>query len=198
MKRLLAATFAAGAMLAPGAAFAHPGLDHIHGVASGFVHPFGGIDHVLAMVAVGVFAAQLGGRAIWLVPLAFVGTMAAAGALGMAGYSIPYVETGIALSVLAIGAAIALRLHVPTMAAMAAAGLFAIFHGQAHGAEMPPSLSGLAYGLGFVAATSLLHGIGIGGFTLIARPQSQAGSIAVRLIGAAAAFAGVMMLVRAA
>jgi urease accessory protein len=198
MKRLLAATFAAGAMLAPDAAFAHPGLDHIHGVVSGFVHPFGGIDHVLAMVAIGVFAAQLGGRAIWLVPLAFVGAMAATGALAMVGYGIPYVETGIAVSVLAIGAAIAVRLHVPTLIAMAAAGLFAIFHGQAHGAEMPPSLSGLGYGLGFVAATALLHGIGIGGFTLIARPRSQAGSIAVRLIGAVAAFAGVMMLVRAA
>ena len=198
MKKLWAAAFAAGAMLAPAAAFAHPGLDHIHGIVSGFVHPFGGIDHIMAMIAIGVFAAQLGGCALWLVPLAFVGTIAAAGAFGMAGYSIPYIETGIALSVLAIGAAIALRLHVPTIFAMAAAGLFAVFHGQAHGVEIPASLSGLGDGLGFVVATALLHGIGIGGFTLVARPQSQTGSTAVRVVGAFAAFAGVMMLMRAA
>ena len=197
MKKLLAAAVAT-AILAPGAALAHPGLYHAHDAVHGFLHPFSGLDHILVMVAIGVFAAQLGGRAIWLVPLAFVGTMAVAGALAVAGYSVPYVETGIAVSVLAIGAMIALRVHVPTIVAMAAAALFAIFHGQAHGAEMPPSLSALWYGVGFVSATALLHGIGIGGFTLIARPQSQAGQVAVRLIGAAAAFAGVMMLARVA
>jgi urease accessory protein len=197
MKKLLAAAIAT-AILAPGAAWAHPGLDHAHDAVHGFLHPFSGLDHILAMVAIGVFAAQLGGRAIWLVPLAFVGTMAAPGAVAVAGYSVPYVETGIAVSVLAVGAMIALRIHVPTIVAMAAAALFAIFHGQAHGAEMPPSLSALWYGVGFVTATILLHGIGIGGFALIARPQSQAGQVAVRVIGAAAAFAGVMMLARVA
>lgn len=198
MKKLLAAAVAIGAILTPGAAMAHPGLDHAHDAVHGFLHPFGGIDHILVMVAIGVFAAQLGGRAVWLVPLAFVGTMAAAGALAVVGYNIPHVEAGIALSVLAIGAAIALRVHLPTVAAMAAAGLLAIFHGQAHGAEMPPSLSGLWYGAGFIAATALLHGIGIGGFTLVARPQSQAGQIAVRFAGGVAALAGVMLLVQAA
>ena len=196
MKKLVVAAVAIGTMLAPGVAFAHPGLDHAHDAVHGFLHPLGGVDHILAMIAIGVFAAQLGGRAIWLVPLAFVGTMAVAGASAMAGWHVPFVETGIAFSVLAIGAMIALRVHVPTAAAMAAAALFAIFHGQAHGAEMPPSLSGLWYAVGFVAATTLLHGVGIGGFTLIAQPRSQTGQIAVRAMGALAAFAGVMMLVQ--
>jgi len=198
MKKLLVAAVAIGATLASGAALAHPGLAHAHDAAHGFLHPFGGVDHILAMIAIGVFAAQLGGRAIWLVPLAFVGTMAAAGALAMAGWHVPFVGTGIAFSVLAIGAMIALRIHIPTAAAMAAAALFAIFHGLAHGAEMPSSLSGLCYAVGFVAATILLHGVGIGGFALIARPRSDSGQIAVRAMGALAAFAGVMMWVQMA
>jgi len=203
MKRLLAAirlagAFAVAALWAPSAALAHPGLEHIHGAISGFAHPFTGLDHMLVTVAIGVLAAQLGGRALSLVPLAFIATMAAAGALAIAGYEIPHVEGGIALSALAVGAAIALRLNVTTATATTAAALFAVFHGQAHGVEMPPSLSGLGYGVGFIAATALLHGVGMGGFLLIARPQSLAGQAAMRIIGAIAALAGTMMLIRAA
>ena len=106
----------------PTLASAHPGFGEIHDLAHGFTHPFTGLDHVVAMLAVGVFAAQLGGRALWLVPATFVAVMAAAGVAGMLGITIPYVETGIALSVLALGAAIAFAIRVPVAVAMALVG----------------------------------------------------------------------------
>ena len=147
----------------PVAASAHPGVaDHMHGFASGFAHPFSGIDHVLAMVAVGLFAAHLGGRALWIVPLSFVSVMTLAGIAGTAGVALPFAEIGIALSVVVLGLAVAFQLNVPTVAAAALAGFFAVFHGYAHGAEMPASMSGLSYGLGFICATLLLHATGVG------------------------------------
>src|SRR3954452_14378916 len=124
---------AAGVLVAlTGAAAAHPAHE-TSGFVQGLMHPPGGIDHVLAMVAVGVYAALLGGRALWLVPATFVGVMALGGALGVAGYPLPYTEIGIALSVAVLGLAVALRISLPTLAAMALAGGFALFHGQAHG-----------------------------------------------------------------
>jgi urease accessory protein len=181
-------SLAAAAVFAPTAALAHPGHGDALGFAHGFLHPVGGLDHVLAMVAVGLFAANLGGRALWAVPASFMALMAAGGALGMAGFGLPYVETGIALSVLVLGAVVALGARWPVGAAMALVGAFAIFHGHAHGAEMPPDASGAAYAAGFVAATGLLHlaGIAIG---LAVR------SVAVRRLGGAAvALAGVALL----
>ena len=160
-------------MLAATAAQAHTGVGGTAGFAHGFAHPLGGIDHVLVMVAVGLFAAQLGGRALWLVPLSFVSVMMAGGALGMAGVAMPFVEIGIGLSVVVLGLAVAFGLHLPTAAAMALVGLFAIFHGHAHGAEMPESASGLAYGAGFVLATALLHALGIGSVSVSAGPARQ-------------------------
>ncbi|HVG52739.1 MAG TPA: HupE/UreJ family protein [Xanthobacteraceae bacterium] len=180
--------------LAPGLAMAHPGAEHVHGAVEGFLHPFGGLDHVLAMVAVGIFAAQLGGRALWLVPAAFVGTMAAAGALGMSGVALPHVEIGIALSVVALGAAVALNLHIPTSIAAGLAGVFAIFHGYAHGAEMPASLSGLGYATGFICATAILHAIGIGLVVLLTRREWTASPVAVRVVGGVVAIAGAALL----
>ena len=106
-----------------GSALAHPGHGDATGFAHGFMHPLGGLDHVLAMVAVGLFAAHLGGRALWLVPATFVAVMALGGALGMAGVGLPFVETGIAVSVVVLGLAVALRLSIPTLAAMALAGV---------------------------------------------------------------------------
>src|SRR6516225_12365862 len=159
--KALAFLTAATAVAAPTIAFAHPGVGQVHDLAHGFAHPFTGLDHVIAMLAVGVFAAQLGGRALWLVPGTFVAVMAAAGMAGMLGVTIPYVETGIALSVLALGAAIAFAIRVPVAVAMALVGFFAIFHGHAHGTEMPASASGILFGLGFVLATAALHAIGI-------------------------------------
>ncbi len=181
------------AIVAAAPAFAHTGLNDGAGFSHGFSHPFGGIDHVLAMVAVGMFAAQLGGRALWLVPLTFVLVMAAGGALGVAGLPIPFVEMGIAASVLALGVAIATGLTVPVALATALVGLFAMFHGYAHGAEMPDTASGLAFGVGFIAATALLHvsGIGLG---LAARSMGGTGRRAARLGGGLMALAGLGLL----
>jgi urease accessory protein len=176
----------------PGAALAHPGHD-AGGFAHGVMHPLGGLDHLLAMVAVGLYAALLGGRALWLVPATFVGVMALGGALGAAGYPLPHVETGIALSVIVLGLAVALRANLPTLAAMALAGLFAIFHGHAHGAEMPADAAAVSYAAGFMLATALLHGAGIA-IGLAAGRLAERGARAIRLAGGAVALAGVVIL----
>lgn len=188
MLRLFTAVVAA---FAPTLAFAHSG--HVDGVglAHGFLHPVSGIDHVLAMVAVGVLAAQLGRRALWALPLAFVSMMAAGGAIGMAGIALPFTEAAIALSIVALGAAIAFGLRLPLVATMAAVGLFAIFHGHAHGAEMPETASGLAYGAGFVLATAMLHLGGIGVGLALGRPGF---ATATRVAGGVTALAGLALL----
>src|SRR5271156_212734 len=144
------------------AASAHVGVGDTNGFIHGFSHPLSGIDHTLTMIAVGLFAAHLGGRALWLVPLTFVSVMVPAGIVGMAGTPLPFVEIGIGFSVVVLGLAIAFQFNPPTLAAMALVGFFAIFHGHAHGAEMPESTSGLEYGVGFISATALLHAVGIG------------------------------------
>ena len=182
------------AALVPSVAHAHVGGDHAAGFVHGFVHPVTGLDHVLAMVLVGVFAWQLGGRALGLVPAAFLGLMAVGGGLGMAGIGLPFVEAGIALSVIALGAVVAVRLRTPVALAMAVVGLFAMFHGYAHGAEMPQSALGLAYGAGFVLSTALLHAAGIGLGVLMARAADARGALAVRAAGAVSALAGVAIL----
>jgi urease accessory protein len=178
----------AAVMMMPGVAHAHMGAGDAQGFMHGFAHPVGGSDHVLAMIAIGMFAACLGGRALWLVPAAFVVAMAAGGALGIAGMPVPFVELGIAASVIVLGLAVALQWSVPTAAAMALAGFFAIFHGHAHGAEMPADISGLAYALGFMLATAILHlaglGIGLAGHRA-SRVALQAGGGAMALAGAA-------------
>lgn len=190
-----ATRIAAGAVLAligaTAPALAHTGHGDTSGFVAGFVHPVGGLDHVLAMVAVGLFAAHLGGRALWAVPAAFVALMAAGGALGMNGVSVPYVETGIALSVVVFGLALASGLALPVGLAMGLVGFFAIFHGHAHGAEMPANASGATYAAGFLIATALLHGAGIALGMGAARLASQR---AVRIGGAAMAAAGVGLL----
>jgi urease accessory protein len=186
-----------GLLLASTAAQAHTGVGATAGFAHGFLHPIGGLDHVLAMVAVGLLAAQLGGRALWLVPLSFVSVMAIGGAVGMSGIALPFVEIGIALSVVVLGAAVATRWSPPTIAAMALVGLFAIFHGYTHGAEMPESISGLEYAAGFVLATALLHLCGIGSGLLFGRLSRAHGGWLLRLAGGATALAGIAILVGA-
>jgi urease accessory protein len=196
MKRAVfapAAVFASIALLA-GPALAHTGADGVSGLAAGFSHPVGGLDHVLAMVAVGILAAQLGGRAVWLVPAAFVATMAVGGLLGVAGVAVPFVEQGIAGSVVILGFVIALGWRMPAAAAMAMAGALAVFHGHAHGAEMPVDASGLAYGAGFALATALLHAAGVG-LGLGARKIGDAvAPVAVRIAGGAIAAIGVALV----
>ena len=180
--------------LTPSLAFAHPGHGEAIGFAHGFWHPVGGLDHVLAMVAVGIFAANLGGRALWAVPATFVALMAAGGALGMYGVAVPFVEIGIAASVIVLGSAVALGWkNWPLGAAMALVGFFAVFHGHAHGAEMPADASALTYAAGFMVATALLHLAGIGAGIAI----GKAGATAPRLtqaLGAVVAVAGVGLL----
>ena len=190
-----ATRIAAGAALALiGAAtpaLAHSGHGDTSGFVAGFLHPVGGLDHVLAMVAVGLFAAHLGGRALWAVPAAFVALMAVGGALGMNGANVPYVETGIALSVVVFGLTLASGAALPVGLAVGLVGFFSIFHGHAHGAEMPANASGAAYAAGFLIATALLHGAGIALGMGAARLASQR---AVRIGGAAMAAAGVGLL----
>jgi len=138
------------------------------GLTAGLAHPFMGLDHLLAMIAVGIWAGQLGGRAVWIVPLTFVSVMAAAAGLGSLGFSLPMLEPAIACSVLVLGLLIAGSIRLPTIAGASLAGLFAVFHGYAHGLELPQAASPVLYGLGFVLTTTLLHGLGIG-FALSSR-----------------------------
>jgi urease accessory protein len=179
-----------------GAAAAHAGHADAGGFTHGFLHPLGGLDHMLAMVAVGLYAALLGGRALWLVPAAFVTVMALGGALGAADYALlPYTEIGIALSVVVLGLAIALRVSLPTLAAMTLAGVFAVFHGHAHGAEMPQSLSGYEYAAGFLAATALLHGAGVAVGLGMGKLSELGGRRVTQAAGGAMALAGLVLLV---
>ena len=181
-------------MLTSGAAEAHVGIGDTSGFMHGFQHPIGGLDHILAMVMVGLFAAQLGGRAVWLVPAAFVAAMAAGGAFGMAGIAVPFVELGIGLSIVVLGTAIASWLSPAIPLAMGLVGFFAIFHGYAHGAEMPESAAGLAYGAGFMAATALLHGVGVALGLAVGAHTGKTGAILVRSAGALAAAVGVSFI----
>jgi urease accessory protein len=128
----------------------------------GLSHPLAGFDHIAAMVAVGLWAAQRGARSLWVVPLSFVIAMSVGGVIGATGISIPFVESGIGASVLVLGLLIAASVRIPLMASSLLVGLFAVFHGHAHGAELPETVSGLTYGIGFVLSTCLLHGCGIG------------------------------------
>ena len=194
MLRSLSRLVPIAVMLAPGVAMAHTGVGDTGGFVHGFAHPIGGLDHVLAMVLVGVLAWQLGGRALWLVPAAFVGVMALGGALGVGGVGVPFVEIGIALSIVALGAAVAFGIRAPVAVAMALVGLFAVFHGHAHGSEMPETVAGATYGLGFMLGTALLHLLGIGTGHATGRLGDRYGPIVTRAAGGVAAVAGVAIL----
>ncbi|SHO65750.1 urease accessory protein [Pseudoxanthobacter soli DSM 19599] len=189
----LAALAAAFAVL-PSIASAHTGVGDTSGFLHGMEHPVTGLDHILAMVTVGILAYQIGGRALWLVPLTFVVVMAFGGALGVFGIAVPFVELGIALSVIVLGAVVALGVKAPTAVAMALVGFFAIFHGHAHGVEMPENAGGIAYGLGFMLATAALHIAGLGLGYLIARFGDRYSPAAVRFAGGMVAVAGVGLL----
>jgi len=181
------AAFAAVLLGAPSIAQAHPGL-HMHGFEAGLIHPLTGLDHLLAMIAVGFWAASLGGAARWIVPGAFVVVMALGGLAGAAGLQLPAVEYVIAASVFALGLLVAFDVRVPTIAAAALVALFAAFHGFAHGVEAPADTSFIVFGFGFVIVTALLHGVGLGLGTL--RFSGAFG----RLAGAAVALAGVYLV----
>lgn len=190
MKRAAVTTFAIFLIFAPAAALAHPGHEGAGGLVHGFFHPITGIDHVLAMIAVGVLATQYGGRALWLVPMSFLIAMAAAGAIGMAGIPVQIVEAGIGLSVVVLGLMIAFQIKPPTLVAMVVVGFFALFHGYAHGSEMPNGPAGLSFAVAFLVATALLLSAGVGlGLLLqrgtLSRRLIQAGGGAMALVGIA-------------
>jgi urease accessory protein len=190
MKRAAVMTFVIFFVLAPAAALAHPGHDGADGLMYGFVHPVTGIDHVLAMIAVGVLAALYGGRALWLVPMSFLFAMAAVGAVGMVGIPVQIVEAGIGLSIVVLGLMIAFQIKPPTLIAMVVVGFFALFHGYAHGSAMPNGPAGLSFAAGFLIATALLLSAGVGlGLLLQQRTSSrrliQAGGGAMALVGIA-------------
>jgi urease accessory protein len=194
MRMMRVRTVGAIALLAAGIASpaaAHEGGGVVGGFASGFMHPLLGWDHLVAMVAVGLWGAFLGVPAVWILPVVFPMVMAFGGALGVLAVPLPAVETGIALSAAVLGAMVALALRPPLWVAAVIVGAFAIFHGHAHGTELPQAANALAYSLGFVIATGLLHLSGIGLGLLVRWP---AGAIAVRVGGAAIALAGVALL----
>lgn len=174
------------------AAFAHVG-DHSHmGFAQGFAHPFTGIDHMLAMVAVGLWASQIGGWALWLLPLTFPVAMAAGAALGFGSVTLPGVEVGITVSVLVLGAAVALTYRPSLAVSLPLIVLFAVMHGYAHGAELPASASALTYCAGFIVSTLGLHLTGIATGLLATSAPVR---FVVRGAGGAIAATGLVLLV---
>jgi len=142
-------------------AYAHVGVGTTSSFTAGFMHPLSGLDHMTVMIAVGLWAALKGGKAIWAWPAAFVGVMLVGGALGMAHVPVPFVEPGILASVVALGLLVALAADLPVSAGVAIIGLFALFHGHAHGTEVPENAGGLEYMAGFAIATVSLHAVGI-------------------------------------
>ncbi|MCW8836108.1 MAG: HupE/UreJ family protein [Rhodospirillales bacterium] len=186
---------AAALVLIADPAFAHTGAGHALGVLAGVGHPFGGLDHVLAMVAVGMLAAQMGGRAIWAVPLAFIAVMLMGGGLAVAGLAIPFIEQGIVGSVVVLGAVIAFGRRAPLGVAMGLVGFLAIFHGHAHGTEMPLAASGLHYALGFTLASAALHGIGLGIGLIVKAAADRFAPIGLQAGGATIAVAGAVLFV---
>jgi len=178
--------------LLPQAVHAHIVQGAQGGLASGFEHPLSGPDHFIAMFAVGLWGAQMGGRAIWSLPVTFPLIMVVGGVLGIAGVPVPYVETGIALSIVTLGAAIFLAWRAPEWIALLLISVFAICHGYAHGAELPYAADPAAYAIGFVVATGLIHLCGIAvGLVL----HSPFGGWLCRGLGGLIALAGVYYLV---
>ena len=170
---------------------AHPLHTNMSGLASGIVHPLLGFDHLLAMVAVGLWAAQLGGRALWLVPGSFLAMVVAGGAAGFAGVPVPFAEQGVAASIVVLGLLIVMAARLPVWSGMAVVGAFALFHGHAHAVELTAGLSATAYTLGFVLTTAGLHLIGIA-LGVLAQRRRQL--LVLRLAGASLLLAGLISL----
>jgi urease accessory protein len=177
-------------LLIPAVAQAHVGVGEASGFMHGFAHPLGGLDHLCTMLAVGLWAAQMGGRSVWFVPLTFISVMALGGVLPLLGIALPFVEQGIVLSVLLLGVLITAAIRLPLWLGSSMVALFALWHGHAHGAEMPENASGVGYALGFMLATASLHVAGIGfglGMQRLAHIQL------IRAVGASIALCGVYL-----
>lgn len=173
---------------------AHTGVGSHNSWLHGFSHPFGGLDHVLAMIAVGIWAAQMGGRAIWLVPMVFVVVMVLGGLLGIVALPLVFIEHGIALSLLVSGGLIAAAVRLPFVVSISLISVFALCHGFAHGNEMLPSLSIFSYAVGFALATALLHLCGVGLVVWIQKLDRiqwiRLPGLAIALVGASFLLAG--------
>jgi len=178
----------------PVSAFAHTQKGQAAGFLTGFRHPISGLDHVLAMVAVGLWGAQLGAPAVWLLPVAFPLVMAMGGMLGLMGVPLPGIEYGIAASAILLGSAVMFEIRPPLVVAAIMVGFFAIFHGHAHGTELPPGQSALLFSMGFVIATGCLHAVGI---CIGAVHRWVWGQRLLRLAGALVAVGGVFFMWRA-
>lgn len=180
--------------LAATPAFAHLNPQEHGSFAAGFSHPFFGADHILAMVGVGLWAALLGGRALWTVPLAFVTTMVAGFGLSMADVGLPFVEPAIAASVVLLGLLALVAVQAPTPIAMAMVGFFALFHGYAHGGELGEA-GALSFLAGFVIATALLHAAGVGiGVGLGRHAGGRTGRMLTRAAGGLTALGGLWII----
>jgi urease accessory protein len=191
-RRFFSSALIPGAVLMlPLAALAHVQPGQAGGLLSGLTHPVSGLDHVLAMMAVGLWGAQLGAPALWTLPLAFPIVMALGGMLGLLGVALPGVEAGIASSAVVLGALILGQIRLAPAVALAVVACFALFHGHAHGTELAPGHNAVLYSLGFVVATGLLHGVGIG-IGLIHR--WEAGRMALRGVGALVMAGGLYFL----
>ena len=174
-------------------AWAHVGSGEAGGFLTGLQHPVSGLDHVVAMIAVGLWGAQLGNPALWVLPVLFPMMMAGGGMLGLMGIPLPGVEIGIAISAIVLGTMVFAEARLNIQLAMVIVAFFAIFHGHAHGTELPAGQSGLLYSMGFVAATGCLHGVGI---TIGLIHRWQAGRLALRGAGSLVCAAGIYFLVR--
>jgi urease accessory protein len=172
-------------------AFAHVGINSAASFAAGAAHPLTGIDHIVVMVAVGLWAALMGGRALWLWPATFVGVMLIGGVLGMAHVPLPYVEPAILASVVALGLLVALAIDLPVWGGALLIGAFAVFHGHAHGSEVAATVSGAEYMAGFAMATASLHALGISFALLMSRVH--AGGF-IRVAGFACVLVGVGLI----
>jgi urease accessory protein len=179
------------AVLWPTMALAHTRGGEALGFTNGLLHPVSGLDHVLAMIAVGLWGAQLGAPAVWLLPVTFPMMMAFGGMLALLGVPLPGIEAGIAVSAIALGFAVLTESRPRLWIAALLVAFFAIFHGHAHGTELPPGANGILYSIGFVIATGTLHGVGIG-MGLVHR--WHAGRAALRCAGGGVAVAGVVFL----
>jgi len=182
------------ALLACAAAGAHQESGQAAGLLSGLAHPVSGLDHVLAMVAVGLWGAVLGAPAVWVLPVAFPLAMAFGGLLGLLGVPVPGIEVGIALSAVVLGAMVLLERRPPLWLAALIVGAFAIFHGHAHGRELPEGANALLNRVGCVVSTGLLHAVGI---LIGAAHRWSGGRVAVRAAGGGVALAGLLFLWRA-
>ncbi len=190
--RLFSSTWlalAAGLILWPEVGLAHVEQGQAAGFITGLEHPWSGLDHILAMIAVGIWGAQLGNPALWILPVTFPVVMSCGAMMGLLGIPLPGIEVGIALSALIFGTMILGELKPPVVVAAMLVGFFAIFHGHAHGTELPAGQSGMLYSIGFVIATGCLHGLGI----LIGLIHRwPAGQVAIRVCGAGIAVMGIV------